>query len=1018
MYKYHTKILSVALLLASILQANASFPGKALLFIQSSPVIQSAAKDLNVRGRVLDDQGHPLSGAVIKIKGGNKATTTNTNGEFELKYVPEGTILLISYLGFETKAVKAEQNIGTITLATNTDKLQEVEINAGYYTINKRELTGSISKITASTIEKQPISNPLQALQGRIAGLEITQMGGLADGGFKVQIRGRNSITASSNDPLYIIDGINYPSTRLNNTNSNTITDNSSPLSLINPSDIESIEVLKDADATAIYGSRGANGVILITTKKGTSGTLTINANFTKGFNDVAHRLDLLDIEKYLAMRAEAFKNNGLTPLATDYDVNGTWDKNKNTDWQQKLIGKTAQVTNAALSASGGNKDMNYLLSENYYQEGTVFPGNFGFKRGGIHTSLTFGDAESKFKATFSGTYGLTISNLLPTDPTSNIMLPPNYPDLTDQYGKPIWTYNNTQLGSNPMAQLLNSIDRTANNLVSNINLNYRILKQLTFNTSISYNSIKTEEIAKRINAARDPANNPTSASRESLFSNNYNNSWIAEPQLNYQAKLGPGKLTALLGMSFQQNSYEYRNISASNFSSDEVMDNIGAASVFSITESDYSLYKYAALYTRLNYSLSDKYYVNLTGRRDGSSRFGPRKQFGNFGAIGAAWIFSEESLIKENLSFLSYGKLRASYGFTGSDQIPNYGYMQLFGSTGTYQGTPTLNVGRIANPDYGWETNKKTEVAIELGFLKNSINIQVSYFKNRSSNQLLRLPLPPSVGATQVTGNLPATVQNTGLELEGTFKIISSKNWRWSANFNLTLPKNKLVNYPGLVSSANANTFVIGQPLDIRRYYHTYVDPQTGYYTYEDKNGNGTRDNADLYLNKFLGQLFYGGLQNAISYKQFSLDFLISFSKQNGKSVLSSLSYPPGVFLNGVPTNTLSLVLNRWQNVNDQTDIPKFTTKVADITSFSLGKTTGSQSIEDASFARLKNVSLSYNLNGNWLSRLKVRSLQLNLQGQNTFTLTRYKGLDPESQSLTRLPPLRNLAIGLKLTI
>lgn len=995
--------------------------GKAIVIKVAEPSFRdkviSFFTSIDVRGRVLDENNEPLVGAVVKVKGTNQAVSSNSKGEFLLKNVDEKAILMISFLGYESQEIRVTEKIGDIKLNPSEDKLKEVEINAGYYSVKERELTGSISKITSATIEKQPINNPLMALQNRITGVEVTQLTGVPGGGFKVQIRGQNSIS-NGNEPLYIVDGVTYPSNRLTSANS-IILGNASPLSMINPNDIESIEVLKDADATAIYGSRGANGVVLISTKKGSSGKLTIDANIFKGFSQVPHQLDLMKTEEYLAMRTEGIKNSGITPGVTDYDVNGVWDKNKYTDWQKLLIGENADLTNVALNISGGNENSSYLLGGNFYNEGTVFPGNFAFKRGGLHTNINLGSVKNRFNVSFNATYSNSISLLPTSEPTINILRSPNAPDPYDEFGKLNWYHNGVPIGTNPMAELLRTIDSSTDNLIGNVIMNYRIIDGLAFKSSIGYNSLKRDEIKKSPNAARNPATNPTNLNRQSEFANISNSSWTVEPQLTYDSELGNGKFNALLGMSFQQNITEYRNILASNFSSDELMEDISSAGAFSVNDVSYAKYKYAAFFTRLNYNLLDRYYLNLTGRRDGSSRFGPGKQFANFGAVGAAWIFSEENFVIKKMPFLSFGKLRVSYGITGNDQIGDYRFLPKYVSGASYQGTPTLS-GGIGNPEFAWETNRKAEAALQLGFLKDNLNLQISYFRNRSSNQLLNDPLPLSVGVPNIIANLPGIVQNTGWEFELNFQVLNQKQLNWKTSFNISLPKNKLVAYPGLTESSNSSTYIIGQPLNIKRYYNTVVDQQTGLYVFEDKNQNGLRDDGDMYLNKFMGQIFYGGLQNSINYKQFNLDFLLSFNKQNGNSYISTISIAPGYYLSALPvTNQSKFVLDRWQNPGNNSEIPKFTATGAGATNFGIGRS-GAQGVSDGSYIRLKNVSLSYSLPKKLLSAVHIKDLQFNLQGQNLFTWTNYEGLDPENLSSTavKLPPLRAFLAGIKVTL
>lgn len=999
-----------------------SIRGKVVAIEEKEPSLRDKLANIfksnELRGRVLGENNEPLSGATIKIKGTNITAITNAKGEFVLKNADEKAVLVISYLGYDVREINAAENLAAIKLTISSDRLDEVEINAGYYTVKDRDRTGSISRVSAKTIAQQPVNNSLMALQGRVAGLQITQTTGLPGGDFKVRIRGQNSI-ASGNDPLYIIDGVNYPSSGIAGTNTNFAlgtTGNVSPLSLINPNDIESIEILKDADATAIYGSRGANGVILITTKKGKQGNTRIDAAVSYGVNQVGHKLDLLNTDEYLQMRREAFKNDGLTPTATDYDLN-TWDQNKYTDWQKELIGDNATTINTSLNISGGSNKSSYLIAGNYYKEGTVFPGDFGFERAGIRSSIYLGNNQDRFSAIFTANLNHT-KNLLPGDgvngPISFIYLPPNAPDLYDKDGQFNWA-NNT-VGRNAAAAMMITSDAQTDNLIGNLILNYRILSNLTFKTSLGYTTIKRLEFLKRPLSSLNPATNPLPTQRESYFGNNYNNSLIFEPQLTYEKSIGKGKFNVLVGASLQDNNSKIGVIRASNFTSDDLMENIGSASTIANDQNEFTQYRYLAFFGRLNYSLNDKYFVNLTARRDGSSRFGSGKQFANFGAVGAAWIFSDEEVIKDNLSFLSFGKLRTSYGLTGNDQISNYGYLDLWNTFNVYNGNSTLTPSAFApNADFAWETNRKLEAALQLGFLNQRVNFEFSYYRNRSSNQLLRENLPLSSSKLFVFRNIPAEIQNTGLEFELNYKFFSNKTFQWSANINLTVPKNKLLSYPGLETSINASLFKVGEPLNILKAHSVSVNKEAGVYSFEDRDGDGNITNSDRYIILSLDQSYYGGLQNSLSYKGFSLDVHLAFVKQNGRSFNTGIA--PGRWLFGFNSNQLSDVLERWQQVGDETSIQKFSTTSANNTLNSNKNTSGNLSVVDASFVRLKNVALSWSFPKHLLSSIKISNASLKLQGQNLFTITKYKGLDPETQGNTNMPPLRTVMIGLNVT-
>ncbi|MBB5436607.1 TonB-linked SusC/RagA family outer membrane protein [Pedobacter sp. AK017] len=974
---------------------------------------------IDVRGRILDENDAPLVGAIVKVKGTKLVAPTNGNGEFVLNGVDEKAILTISFLGYETKEVAASKSIGIIKLTLNADKLEEVEINAGYYTVKDRERTGAISRVTAAQIADQPVNNPLMALQGRVAGLQIIQANGIAGSAFTVRVRGTNSIR-SGNDPLYIVDGVIYPSSGISGirTNTSSIGANGvSPLSLINPNDIQSIEVLKDGDATAIYGSRGANGVILITTKRGKSGRASINANLSQGINQVGHRLNLLNTEEYLEMRREAyFTNDKLTTssptYATQYDINGTYDQNKYTDWQKELIGKTASTTNAAVNITGGTDKSNYLMAGNYYREGTIYPGDFGFKRYGIRSSINLGATEDRFNVNLTLNLNRTNSNIA-ENIVPHILLAPNAPDLLDESGKINWANNTVAL--NPMAALLKTNNAITDNLVGNLTMNYSIIKNLVIKSSIGYSSIKRKELSTTPLASIAPIQNSTSTARESFFGNNYVNNFIFEPQIIYKAKVGAGNIDALVGMSLQNNDAQINVMRGSNFTSDDLLKNIGSAASLTTTQNDFSQYRYIAAFGRLNYNLANKYFLNLTARRDGSSKFGPGRQFANFGALGAGWIFSDEKLFKEKLSFLSFGKLRASYGVTGNDQIPNYGFLQLWSNGTVYDNTSTLVPNTVApNDEFSWETNRKLEAALQLGFLKDRINLELSFYRNRSSNQLILQSLPLSAGLLSVQRNLPAEIQNKGWELESDFKIINNNVFKWSAALNISIPKNKLLSYPDLENSSNASVYTVGQPLEILKALNVILNTQTGLYTFEDKNGSGTLDNADIYISKFLGQYFYGGLENTLTYKKFSLNFHFTFAKQNGRRSIGASS--PGTWAVGNFSNQSTEVLKRWQQAGDETSIQRFGTTSTTTNPYNTAMSFGNMSVVDASYMRLRNLSLSYSLPEKLLSSIKINAASITLQGQNLFTITNYMGLDPETPGSV-VPPLRTLMLGLNVT-
>ena len=740
-----------------------------LLLIFTLPL---TAQQLMVFGKVTD--GHlPISGANVLIKNTKNGVVTDFDGHYTITAKSTDT-LQISYLGYTTLNIPV-QNRSTInvTLQEDATALGEVQINAGYYTTTDREKTGSIARITAKEIEKQPVSNPLAAMQGYLSGVDIVQNTGVPGGGYDIQIRGKNFINGSS-EPLYIIDGVPFSSQSLGSydVSGQILAGNISPLNAINPHDINSVEVLKDADATAIYGSRGANGVVLITTKKGSVGKTDINFNISNTIGQITSFLKLLNTEQYLELRREGITNDGYGSFleASTYDFFWpdvkSWDNNRYTDWQKKLIGGMAYRNNAQISVSGGNSQTQFLISGANQKETTVFPGNANYKKLAVHSSLNHRSINDRFKLNLSTIY-TNEKNLLPrTDFTYKAYtLEPNAPSLYDDEGNLNWE-NNTW--DNPMASLQEVYEAKINTLITNAGISYSVLSNLELKTNLGFNATDLESYRMLPSTARNPKHGFTSENYSSITTNNSERqSWIVEPQLNWNKEWNRVKVNLLIGATFQREKNQQFVQKAKGFPNNALIYNFSAANILEVLQDADSEYSYQAFFGRINFSLANKYIFNLTGRRDGSSRFGPGRQFGNFGAAGFAWHFSNENIFKDN-RILSFGKLRGSYGTTGSDNIGDYKFLDTYNISGfQYNNTTILEPSGIFNPLFGWEENKKLEVALELGSFNNKLLLTTSWYRNRSSNQLIGIPLAGTTGFSELTGNFDATVENSGFEAE-----------------------------------------------------------------------------------------------------------------------------------------------------------------------------------------------------------------------------------------------------------
>ena len=428
---------------------------------------------------------------------------------------------------------------------------------------------------------------------------------------------------------------------------------------------------------------------------------------------------------------------------------------------------------------------------------------------------------------------------------------------------------------------------------------------------------------------------------------------------------------------------------------------------------------RYAAILGRINYNYGDKYILNITGRRDGSSRFGPSKRYANFGAVGAAWIFSEESFFKKNFTFLNYGKLRSSYGSTGNYNIGDYQYLATYATlVYPYQGTVGVLPTGLANPDYSWEVNQKFEAAIELNLLKNKITFNAAFFKNRSSNQLVQQPLPGTTGFSSITANLQALVQNTGWELELSNVNVRNKNISWYTSVNLTIARNKLIKFPNLIGSSYENLYSVGSPLSIAKLFsYSGVDSKIGVYQFEhlsDHTPTASPESPNDYIIKDLSVKYYGGVLNSFQLINFNLDFFIQFANIPNYVFIPTYNVP-GQFSSGAGNQTID-VLNRWRNSGDNVNVQKFT-QAYDLAFSGYNNAVSSDYfITKTSFIRLKNVSLSYRFHNIFQKRIHVNDARIYLQGQNLFTITDFLGFDPETGGA--LPPLRVLTAGIQLTL
>ncbi|NYJ27822.1 SusC/RagA family TonB-linked outer membrane protein [Allomuricauda sp. ARW1Y1] len=967
-----------------------------------------------VRGTVTDVDGNPLAGVNIVVESTERGTMSEWDGSFVIE-AGSDEVLVFSMLGYAPLTVPvAGRNRIDVVMEEDVTALGEVVLNAGYYTVSERERTGNIATIKAEMMEKQPVGNPLAAIQGHLSGVNIVQNTGVPGGGFTIDIRGRNFINGVS-DPLFIVDGVPISSQSLgsNDVSGQILGGNISPLNAINPNDIESIEVLKDADATAIYGSRGANGVVLITTKKGRAGETRLQVQMSSSLGRVTNFLELLNTQQYLELRREGVVNDGfgdfLENPAFDFawpDIK-TWDNDRYTDWQEELIGGTAYRNNLQLSVSGGSERTQFLISGSYLKETTVFPGDANYKKANVNSNISHQSDNGRFKINLSTIYTRE-DNLMPRSDLTNVAytLEPNAPEIYDDEGNLNWEDNTFD---NPFAALEERFGQASHTLISNALLSYGLLPDLEVRTSLGYNRYQLDSYRTLPSSAVNPGRGLTSQTYSSLTLNSADReSWIVEPQISWKPTWNKFDVEVLLGTTFQKETAQQFVQRGRGYPNDQLIRNLAAASTVEVLGDTDSEYAYTAVFGRVNVNFLDRYTLNLTGRRDGSSRFGPGRQFGNFGAVGLAWLFSEEKLFA-NSSWLSFGKLRGSYGTTGSDNIGDYRFLDTYDVTGfDYNGVSILEPTGIFNPLFGWESNTKLEVGLELGFFRDRVRLGTSFFRNRSSNQLIGIPLAATTGFSELTGNFDATVENTGVEVDVNAMMFQGKDFGWSTRFTLTVPKNKLVAFDGLEDSTFADRYIIGEPLTIVRLYESLgVDPETGIYQFEDFNGDGEITSlGDREWLEDLAPEFYGGFGQNIRWGNLGLDFFFQFKKQKAFNELRAFAVP------GARRNLPIRLLDRWQEPGDEATVQLASAGLAPGEDTGALQSRSNAAVSDASFIRLRNITLNYRV-PNLGDRLDIN---VYLQGQNLWTITNYTGPDPEQPSTIRLPQLRQLTLGLQL--
>lgn len=971
--------------------------GTSILLMKNESTASGQQQDRRrVMGKITDEEGEAVIGASVVEKGTANGVVTDINGNYSLS-VNEGATLRVSYIGYlaQEAAVNDRSNINFV-LEEDALALEEVVV-VGYGTMRRKDVTGAISSIAVDKIDKSSIKSIDQMLQGRSAGLHMAQSSGMPGAGSTIRIRGGNSISGG-NEPLYVIDGIPiYPAASSSQMDLN-------PLNSIAVTDIQSIEILKDASSTAIYGARGANGVIMITTKKGEAGKTKVSLDAYWGIQNVRKKYDLLNAREYEEYVNEAYENAG---SKVPYDLSLT---PANTDWQDLILQKNAIMQNYALSVSGGDAKTRFLMTLNYVnQDGIVKETEM--EKITLRTNLDR-DVSDNVKMGVNLSLAQVNSNRVGLGAFSYRTLKPNIP-LYDEDGN-YSTYNmQGGLFSNPMVALEDKVsDNERFRTLANMYFDWQIFKGLSFRTTYGVDLLFANQ------NTYEPLTTVTGAGTggDATINNNKQYMWVNENTLTYANVFGRHRINVMAGMTQQSSRTQTSQAESQGFLNDNLtLWDMGSGTNAVTPSSGSSQWALMSYLGRVNYNLDEKYLVTASFRADGSSRFGKSNRWGYFPSGAIAWRASEEEFI-QSLGVFSNLKVRASYGWTGNqDGIGTYPSMALLGKSAYSLGN-TKYMGyaptQVANTKLKWETTRQVDLGLEMGFFNNRLGLTADFYHKKTHDLLLRVQIPSTSGYGTGLKNV-GKVENKGVE----FAVSASpfvQNFRWDIDFNISFNKNKVVDMgdvtemiPSDVASESdyglreSRLLRVGEPLGIFYGYKSdgifsttddiansaQPNAKPGDIRYVDVNDNGSIDEGDRVVLGSAQPDFFGGFTNSFSYKGFDLNVFVVFSY--GADIYNATKAQMEAL--GGADNQFRSILNRWTEDNQNTNIPRAVTTKPTAVSWDY-------LVEDGSYLRIQNINLGYTFSNKALAFTRcVESLRLYVSLQNFFTFTNYSGLDPE---------------------
>lgn len=978
-----------------------------------------------ITGKVTDAQtGAPIAGASIIVKGEKKGAISDEQGNYMLNLTSTSSTIVVSSVGYAQQELQASSSGSlNISLTQTSASLNEVVV-VGYGTNIKKDLTGSVSQVGAKQITNTPATSFETAIQGRAAGVFVLQQNGKLGQAINVTIRGGSSVTAG-NQPLYVVDGIPVTAADLSGNGSST-----NSLSDINMNDIASIEILKDASAAAIYGSRASNGVVLITTKKGKAGTSKIEFNYFTGVQNPTGKRQFLDAQQYVDYFTQAAIGAATQDVIYGYEPDlatakqdeldyvqsrftryaagsDNWKKGKvNTDWQDQAF-QHAPISQYDINVSGGTDKTKIYLSGQYLDQNGIIVAN-RFKRYSARLNIdqqirSWLSVGANMSFARSKNYRLSDDDQF-SSPLQIVALSPITPVIDPRTGlisgalDPSTGAPNTNypLYFNPLLAYGNNAyyNTLVNRTVGNVYINANILPALIFRSEFGMDQLnQTEDSYFGRLTARDvgvPDGDGSYATTQALHytTNNY---------FNYKKTFNDvHDIDAVVGMSYEDENFDFSEADAQEFPSD-AYKKLNAGAVKTGATSSSTSDALVSYFARLNYKFDEKYLVALSDRIDGSSRFGSNNRYGSFPAVSGGWVMSEENFLKDN-RFLSFLKLKASYGETGNNEIPDFASRGLY-TYAAYSGQAGQIPSQLPNPNLKWETTLGTDFGIEASIFNNRISFDIDYYTRKTKDLLLDVQVPGTSGFSTQLQNI-GNLNNKGLEIEINSTNISTKDFRWTSNFNFSLNRNKVTNLGGQVLGSDVNKAIEGQPLGVF-YAREFAgaDPANGdaLYYKNSKKSDGSLDRTttndyneanDVVIGNPNPKFTYG-LDNSLSYKDFDFDVLLQgvYGDQiyNGGGEFMSSSGSNGF------DNQTTDQLAAWKKPGDITMVPEARLFYPN------GTDPSSRYISGGSYMRVKAVTLGYNLSKKFVAKLKIDHLRVYLKAENLITITKYTGWDPE---------------------